>query len=60
MGAHRIAALQMRSGTEPERNLAALAALVAEAVERGAEYVLSPEVTVAFAENRYPFCRAAT
>jgi predicted amidohydrolase len=55
----RVAALQMRSGTEPERNLAALAALVAEAVERGAEYVLSPEVTVAFAENREGLARVA-
>jgi predicted amidohydrolase len=48
----RIAALQMRSGTEPGANLAALAAMVAAAKADGALYVLSPEMTVAFAENR--------
>lgn len=48
----RIAALQMRSGTEPGANLAALAGMVAEAKADGALYVLSPEMTVAFAENR--------
>jgi predicted amidohydrolase len=48
----RVAALQMRSGTQPEANLAALDDLVGQAVGQGAHYVLSPEVTVAFAENR--------
>ncbi|MHB1110040.1 MAG: nitrilase-related carbon-nitrogen hydrolase, partial [Devosia sp.] len=48
----RIAALQMCSGTQPEPNLSALDALVAEAAKQGAQYVLSPEVTVVFAENR--------
>jgi predicted amidohydrolase len=48
----RIAALQMRSGTEPGPNLDALERLTAEAVAQGASYVLSPEVTVVFAENR--------
>jgi predicted amidohydrolase len=48
----RIAAVQMCSGTQPEPNLAALAALVGEAAKQGAQYVLSPEVTVVFAENR--------
>lgn len=47
----RIAALQMRSGTEPEANLDALEALVAEAAGQGAGYVLSPEVTIAMAEG---------
>jgi len=46
MGAHRIAALQMRSGVEPAANLAALEGLVAEATAAGAQYLLSPEVTV--------------
>ncbi|HTJ58300.1 MAG TPA: carbon-nitrogen hydrolase family protein [Devosiaceae bacterium] len=55
----RIAALQMRSGTEPEANLAALAELVARAVAEGATYVLSPEVTIAFAENREGLARVA-
>lgn len=48
----RLAAVQMCSGLEPEANLAALDGLVAEAAGAGASYVLSPEVTVAFAENR--------
>ena len=48
----RIAALQMRSGTEPGPNLEALEALVAEAKAGGAHYALSPEMTVVFAENR--------
>jgi deaminated glutathione amidase len=48
----RIAALQMRSGTEPETNLGSLDRLVGEAAAAGAVYALSPEVSVAFAENR--------
>lgn len=48
----RIALAQMRSGTRPEPNLDALEELVAEAAGQGARYVLSPEVTVVFAENR--------
>jgi deaminated glutathione amidase len=47
----RLAAIQMRSGTAPGPNLDALEALVAEAARGGAQYVLSPEVTVVFAEN---------
>ncbi|HEV7717659.1 MAG TPA: carbon-nitrogen hydrolase family protein [Arsenicitalea sp.] len=54
-----IAALQMRSGTQPEANLLALERLVAEAAGQGAAYVLSPEVTVAFAENREGLARVA-
>lgn len=48
----RLAAVQMCSGLTPEANLAALDGLVAEAAAAGAGYVLSPEVTFAFAENR--------
>jgi len=48
----RVAAVQMRSGTRPEPNLDALDELTGEAAKRGAQYVLSPEVTVVFAENR--------
>jgi predicted amidohydrolase len=47
-----IAAVQMRSGRVPAANLDALDALVGQAADAGADYVLSPEVTVAFAENR--------
>lgn len=42
----------MNSGTTPEPNLDALAALAKEAAAQGASYALSPEVTVVFAENR--------
>jgi len=48
----RIAALQMNSGTTPEPNLDALATLAREAAGQGARYVLSPEVSIVFAENR--------
>jgi len=55
----RVAALQMRSGTEPDANLEALEALVAKAAAGGAKYALSPEVTVVFAENREGLARVA-
>lgn len=48
----KIAAIQMCSGLDPEANLTALAALVEEAVAEGADYVLTPEVTMLFPENR--------
>jgi predicted amidohydrolase len=49
----------MRSGTEPEANLDALEGLVAEAAAQGAQYAVSPEVTVVFAENREGLSRVA-
>jgi predicted amidohydrolase len=55
----KIAAIQMRSGPEPEANLAALRPMVAEAARAGARYVLTPEVTMAFAENREGLARVA-
>lgn len=55
----KIAAIQMRSGPEPEANLAALEPLLAEAARQGAAYVLTPEVTMAFAENREGLARVA-
>jgi len=48
----KIAAIQMRSGLEPAANLAALEVLLAEAAAAGARYVLTPEVTMIFPENR--------
>ncbi|KKB10437.1 hypothetical protein VE25_17980 [Devosia geojensis] len=42
----------MRSGIEPEANMDALEALAEEAAGQGARYLLSPEVTVVFAESR--------
>ena len=48
----KIAAIQMQSGLDPEANLAALEPLLAEAAATGARYVLTPEVTMIFPENR--------
>lgn len=48
----RIAALQMTSGTTPGPNLDQLTELAREAARGGAHYVLSPEVSIVFAENR--------
>ena len=39
----RVAAVQMRSGTEAEPNLAALEAFVAEAAGQGAELLVFPD-----------------
>ncbi len=44
-GVVKAAAVQMRSGTEPASNIAAMEALVAEAVGAGAHYVQTPEMT---------------
>jgi predicted amidohydrolase len=48
----KIAALQMRSGLDPDDNLAALEPMLAEAAAAGAQYALTPEVTMIFPENR--------
>jgi predicted amidohydrolase len=48
----KIAAIQMRSGLDPDANLAALEPMLAEAAAAGAHYVLTPEVTMIFPENR--------
>jgi deaminated glutathione amidase len=48
----RIAVVQMCSGTTPEPNLETIDTLVAEAAKGGAHYVLTPEMSVVFAENR--------
>jgi deaminated glutathione amidase len=48
----RVAALQMNSGTAPGPNLDSLERLAEDAAGQGAQYLLSPEVTVVFAENR--------
>lgn len=42
----------MRSGLDPDANIDALEPMLAEAVAAGATYVLTPEVTVVFPENR--------
>ncbi|XHB99558.1 carbon-nitrogen hydrolase family protein [Nitratireductor sp. ac15] len=46
------AALQMRSGTEPEANADAFEALVREAAGQGAQYVQSPEMTGVLVRSR--------
>lgn len=48
----KIAAIQMRSGLDPEANFSALVPLLTEAAAQGVEYVLTPEVTMIFPENR--------
>lgn len=55
----KIAAIQMRSGTEPEANLAVLEPMLAEAAAAGASYILTPEVTMIFAENREGLAKVA-
>jgi len=51
--------VQMTSAVAPEDNLATLAELVAEAAGRGATYVQTPEVTVAFARDRAQMAEVA-
>lgn len=48
----KVAAIQMCSGTQPEPNLRAISRLVADAAGQGARYVLTPEMSVAFAADR--------
>ena len=52
MGTFIAAAVQMRSGTEPERNIADMEVLVREAAARGAAYVQTPEMTGALVRDR--------
>lgn len=47
-----VALVQMNSGIEAEANLAEIARRAAEARAAGAAYVLTPEMSVVFAENR--------
>jgi len=42
----------MRSGLDPAENMAALEPLLVEAAAQGAQYALTPEVTMIFPENR--------
>jgi len=52
MTSFRAAAIQMRSGTDPQRNAAALETAVAEAAGRGASFVQTPEMTGAVQRDR--------
>ncbi|MDA4845847.1 carbon-nitrogen hydrolase family protein [Hoeflea poritis] len=48
----RAAAIQMRSGVDPQSNIADLTERVAEAVSLGAEYIQTPEMTGALIGDR--------
>jgi predicted amidohydrolase len=52
MSVFKAAAVQMRSGTEPRRNVADMEALVREAAGRGADYVQTPEMTGAIVRDK--------
>lgn len=54
------AALQMTSAIEAAQNLATVERLIARAVEAGARYVLTPEVTLNFAGDAEMLRRVAT
>ncbi|HEY4193462.1 MAG TPA: carbon-nitrogen hydrolase family protein [Mesorhizobium sp.] len=45
MGVFKVAAVQMRSGTDPQRNVVEMERLVREAAGQGATYVQTPEMT---------------
>lgn len=55
----KVAAIQMRSGLDPDANADALEPLIAQAAAAGARYVLTPEVTMIFPENRAQLERVA-
>lgn len=52
MGSFKVAAVQMRSGTSPERNAVDLDRLVREAARQGARYVQTPEMTGALVRDK--------
>ncbi|TXR46635.1 carbon-nitrogen hydrolase family protein [Phyllobacterium endophyticum] len=52
MSSFRAAAIQMRSGIDPERNAADLATYIADAASRGAVYIQTPEMTGALQRDR--------
>jgi deaminated glutathione amidase len=52
MSRFKAAAIQMRSGVEPARNIATLRELVSQAVSAGARYVQTPEMTGAVQKSR--------
>ncbi|RWG81169.1 carbon-nitrogen hydrolase family protein [Mesorhizobium sp.] len=52
MGVFKAAAVQMRSGTSPERNAADMERLVREAAHRGATYIQTPEMTGALVRDK--------
>jgi len=51
MAAFKVAAIQMRSGTDPERNVADMERMVREAAGQGARYIQTPEMTGAMVRD---------
>ncbi|TIT78467.1 MAG: carbon-nitrogen hydrolase family protein [Mesorhizobium sp.] len=60
MGVFKAAAVQMRSGTSPERNAADMERLVREAADWGATYVQTPEMTGALVRDKQAGAAAFT
>ena len=52
MGVFKAAAVQMRSGKDPERNAADMERMVREAARQGATYVQTPEMTGAMVRDK--------
>ena len=52
MSTFKAAAIQMRSGTDPQRNAVDLEALVRDAASQGATYIQTPEMTGAIVRDR--------
>ena len=48
----RVGLLQLTSGDDPETNLAAVRRMIGEAVDRGVDFVLTPEVTNCLSTSR--------
>lgn len=51
MAVFKVAAIQMRSGTSPERNVADMERMVREAAGQGARYIQTPEMTGAMVRD---------
>ena len=60
MGIFKAAAVQMRSGTSPERNAADMEVLVRQAAGQGAAYVQTPEMTGALIRDKQAGAAAFT
>ena len=52
MGAFKAAAIQMRSGENPERNAVDLERMVRDAAGQGATYIQTPEMTGALIRDK--------
>jgi predicted amidohydrolase len=52
MGTFKAAAIQMRSGTDPEKNVVTFESMVRDAAAQGATYIQTPEMTGAVVRDR--------